>query len=178
MTYKSMKILTSCILLTFFSGCKNANDFKSDFDKHKFDPIVINDLRLYDTLRQIILSNYDSFYLSETKKEFTYFYNFDTSTQISGYSNNDIPEIIYPTTAELFNRIGKENIFGFTISRDSTFEILIRNTNLAKYFLDVRERLYWYPETTNINKTAFPFKDTLLTEKWQYQIWYDKRAEF
>jgi hypothetical protein len=52
----------------------------------------------------------------------------------------DIPEIIYPKIVQLFKGIGKENIFGFTISKDSTFEILVRNTHLTKYFLDVRER--------------------------------------
>jgi len=162
-----MKILTPILLLLTLFGCKNSKDFRIDFEKHKYDPTVINNLQQYDTLRQIILINYDSFYLSETKNDFTYIYNFDTSTQISGHSNNDIPEIIYPKTVKLFERIGKENIFGFTISKDSTFEILIRNTPLTKYFLDIRERLYWYPESGKIVKTEFPIKDTLLTDKWQ-----------
>ncbi|NOT94348.1 hypothetical protein [Ferruginibacter sp.] len=173
-----MKTLTPFLLLLTLLSCKNSKDFKSDFEKHKFDPTVINNLPLYDTLRQIILNNYDSFNLSNTNISFTYIYNFDTSTQISGHSNSDIPEIIYPNTVQLFKGIGKENIFGFTISKDSTFEILVRNTHLTKYFLDVRERLYWYPAPGKIVKTEFPTKDTLITDKWQYQIYYDKRAEF
>ena len=173
-----MKILTPLLLFLTLLGCRNSKDFKIDFEKHRFDPTVINNLPQYDTLRQIILNNYDSFYLSNSNNDFTYIYNFDTSVQISGHSNNDVPEIIYPKTVRLFQRIGKENIFGFTISKDSTFAILIRNTHLSQYFLDVRERLYWYPKTTKIEKTEFPIKDTLLTDKWQYQIWYDKRAEF
>ncbi|MEO9144116.1 MAG: hypothetical protein ABI237_01040 [Ginsengibacter sp.] len=173
-----MKILTVLLLLLTIMSCKNSKDFKSDFEQHKFDPTVINDLPQYDTLRQIVLNSYDSFYLSGTKNNFTYIYNFDTSTQISGHSNIDIPKMIYPQTVRLFDEIGKANIFGFTIAKDSTFEILVRNTHLTKYFLDVRERLYWYPKINRINKTEFPVKDTLLTDKWQYQIWYDKRAEF
>ena len=176
--YSSMKILTPLLFLLTILGCKNSKDFKSDFEKHKFDATVINNLQQYDTLRQIVLNSYDSFYLSNTKNDFTYIYNFDTSTQISGHSNSDVPETIYPKTVQLFKRIGKENIFGFTISKDSTFEILVRNTHLTQYFLDVRERLYWYPSTNKIRKTEFPIKDTLLTDKWQYQIWFDKRAEF
>jgi len=173
-----MKILTSLLLLLTILGCKNAKDFKTDFEKHKFDTTVINNLLQYDTLRKIVLNNYDSFYLSNAKRNFTYFYNFDTSTQISGFSNLDVPKIIYPQTIRLFERIGKANIFGFTIEKDSTFGILVRNTHLTKYFLDVRERLYWHPKANKINKTEFPIKDTLLTDKWQYRIWYDKRSEF
>jgi hypothetical protein len=173
-----MKTLTPFLLLLTLLSCKNPKDFKSDFEKHKFDQAVISNLPQYDTLRQIILNNYDSFNLSNTNFSFTYIYNFDTATQISGHSNSDVPEIVYPKTVQLFKGIGKENIFGFTISKDSTFEILVRNTHLTKYFLDVRERLYWYPSTNKIRKTEFPIKDTLLTDKWQYQIWFDKRAEF
>jgi len=176
--FTSMKILTSSLLLSTFPGCKDSKDFKADLEKHKFDPTVINKLTQYDTLRQTILNNYESFPFNDTKTYFTYIYTFDTSTQISGQSNFEISEIIYPKTVQLFERIGKENIFGFTISKDSTLKILIRNTHLRKYFLDVRERLYWYPKTSKINKTEFPSKDTLLGDKWQYQIWYDKRAGF
>jgi len=173
-----MKILAPFLLLLTFLSCKNSKDFKSDFEKHKFDPTVINNLPQYDTLRQIILNNYDSFNLNNTNIDFTYIYNFNKSAQISEHNNKDIPEIIYAKAVQLFEKIGKENIFGFTISQDSTFTILIRNTHLTQYFLDVRERLYWYPKKNKIDKTEFPVKDTLLTEQWQYQIIYDKRAEF
>ncbi len=173
-----MKTLTPLLLLLTVISCKKSKDLKGDFEKHKFDQTVINNLPQYDTLRQIMLNNYDSFNLSNANISFTYIYNFDTSTQISGHSNSDLPEIIYLKTVQLFKRIGKKNIFGFTISKDSTFEILIRNTHLAKYFLDVRERLYWYPEPGKIVKTAYSTKDSLITDKWHYQIYYDKRAEF
>jgi len=174
----NIKTLTLFLLLLTVLSCKNSNDFKSDFEKHKFDQSVINNLPRYDTLRQIILNNYDSFNLSNANNSFTYIYNFDTSSQISGYSNSDVPEIIYPKIVKLFKGIAKENIFGFTISKDSSFEILVRNTHLTKYFLDVRERLYWYPTSGKSVKTEFPTKDTMITDRWQYQICFDKRAEF
>lgn len=177
-----MKTLTYLLLFLSFLGCGNLNDSKKDFKidlgKHRFDYTVIDNLPRYDALRQIILNNYDSFYLNSTENYLTYFYEDKTPVQIRGYSNYDLPEIIYPETVLLFQRIGKKNIFGFTIYRDSTLEILIRNTHLSQYFLDVRERLRWYPNTNKIKTTEFPFKDTLLTDKWQYKIWYDKRSEF
>lgn len=173
-----MKIFTYIFLLILFVGCKSSKDFKSEFLKHNFAPTVINTLPEYDSLRQIVFSSYDSFYLSSTKNSFTYFYNFDPSIHISGFSNIDLPKKIYPQAVRLIKKIGKTNIFGFTINKDSTFEILVRNTHLAEYFLDVRERLYWYPNANRISKTEFPIKDTLLTNNWQYQIWYDKRTEF
>ena len=173
-----MKICTPVLLLLILLSCQNNKDFKSQFEKQRFDLTVMNNLPLYDTLLQLILSNFSRFDLSNTKNNFTYIYNFDAATQIGEYNNHDIPEIIYSQTEQLFNRLGKDNIFGFTISKDSTFEILIRNTPLAKYYLDVRERLYWSPKASKIQKPAFPMKDTLLNGKWQYLIWYDKRTEF
>jgi hypothetical protein len=173
-----MKTFTPFILLFTQLSCKNSKDFKSDFNKHKFDQAVINNMPQYDTLRQLVLNNYDSFDLNSTKNDFTFIYNFDTTIQISKGGKNDVPEMIYSKIVQLFNEIGKENIFGFTLSKDSTFKILVRNIHLTKYFLDVRERLYWYPDRGKIAKTEFPFKDTLITDKWQYQIYYDKRSEF
>lgn len=173
-----MKILIIFIFTLALLSCDNEKDFKSDFEKHKFDQTVIDNLPRYDTLRKIVLDNYDSFNLNDTNYRFTYFYNFDSLVQISGYSNYDVPQKIYQTTVELFNEIGKEYIFGFTISKDSLFEIFVRNTHLTNYYLDVRERLYWYPRVNKIYKPEYPIKDTLLTDKWQYQIWYDKKSEF
>lgn len=172
----TMKILLQIVLLLVFFGCKKSKDFRSDFEKHKFDTTVINSLPLYDTLRQLVLNNYDSLYLNDEKNTFTYIYSFDTSIQISGQSNLDIPKKIYSQSVQIFKKIGKDNIFGFTITKDSTFEILIRNTHLTEYFLDVRERLYYHPNRKRIDKAHFPIKDTIIKDKWQYQIWYDKRT--
>jgi hypothetical protein len=173
-----MKVSTSFLLLLISLSCNNSVNFKSDFEKHEFDKTVINNLPQYDTLRQIVLNNYHSFFLNDTINNFTYFYNFDTSTQIGEHSNIDLPKIIFPQTVRLFERIGKANISGFNIYKDSSFQLFIRNTHFTKYFLDIREILYWYPEATRLRKEEFPMKDTLLTDKWQYIIWYDKRAEF
>jgi hypothetical protein len=170
--------LNFLFLSFFFLSCKNSNDFKRDFEAHKFDEKVIQNLPQYDTLRQIILASLDSFKLSNSQNDFTYIYNFDTSTETSGNSNTALPKIIYPQTVQFFERVGRDNLFGFIVSKDSTVGFLIRNTHLTKYFLDVRDRLYWYPSTRKIPKTEFPIKDTMLGERWQYQIWYDKRAEF
>jgi hypothetical protein len=172
-----IKLTVIFLIITLFS-CRNSKDFRSDLEGHKFDQTVIQNLPLYDTFRQIIIENYDSFHLSKTNYRFTYIYNFDTSTKRNGYSNTDIPNIIYSQTVQLFERIGRDNLLGFTVFQDSTVHFFIRDTHLSKYFLDVRERLDWYPTSRKIFKTEFPFKDTILGEQWQYQIWYDKRAEF
>lgn len=152
-------------------GCKNSKDFESDFEKHKFVPIIINKLPEYDSLQKMILNNLGDFNLHDTIYHFTYIYNFNPKTSISGYNNDGVPANIYPAIVPLFERIGKENIFGFVISRDSTLEILVRNTHLKKYFLDVRERLLLSPNAENFRQKTFPFKDTLFNNRWKYQVW-------
>ncbi len=173
-----MKRITISLLLISFLSCRSHEDFKDEFNKQVFDQAIIQNLPEYDSLRQIILDSYDAFHLSDSTIEFTYFYNFDTSTRIGDHNNTDIPEIMFARTNRLFKKIGRNNIFGFTLSKDSTLVFLIRNTHLAKYYLDVRERLYWNPKSQKIVKTSFPSKDTIFKRNWQYQIWYDKRDGF
>jgi hypothetical protein len=173
-----MKVSIALFFLSILFGCKDSYYWKKDYINHRFDKVVINRISLYDTLRQTILQNYNEFPWDNTKTNLIYVYNFDTSNQRSGDNHFDIPRKIRPHFVQLFNKIGQDNIVGFIIEKDSSLEILVRNTFIDKYYLDVRERLSWYPQTNKIEKFEFPIKDTLLTEKWQYQIWYDKRSEF
>lgn len=166
-----------CILLISLSSCRD-NDFSQDFEDYQYDKEIIRQLSLYDTLRQNLIQNITNFQLNENKPSFEYLYNFDTANaSISGHSNRDIPHILYPATVQLFERIGEGNIYGFKISRDSTFEIFLRNTHISKYYLDVRERLQWHPSGEIQKKAGIPSKDTILLDNWRYIIWFDKRAE-
>jgi len=173
-----MKKITFSFLLLYLLSCRSHEDFKDEFNKQAFDQTIIQNLNEYDSLRQIILSNYDAFDLSSSNIEFIYYYNFDSSARIGDHRNTGIPKRIFSRTDDLFKRIGRDNIFGFILLKDSSLVFLIRNTHLPRYYLDVRERLHWLPESRKIVKTSFPSKDTILQRNWQYQIWYDKRAEF
>ena len=174
----SMKKYFTPLIFLIICSCSNLTKFDKEFNEHKFDISVINNLNIYDSLRQLVFGEIDILQFNDSNNEFTYYYNFDSTTKISGHENTDIPKGIYSKTVSFFNKLGKTNIYGFTISKDSTFELLIRNTYLTKYNLDIRERLYWVSNSSKMTKHSFPFKDTLLTDKWQYQIWYDKRADF
>lgn len=173
-----MKIHKVLILFFLLLGCKDSYYWRKDFDNHTFDRAVITHISLYDTLRQTILKNYSEFPWHNTQGNLVYIYNFDTSYNQIGINSFDIPIKIRSEIILLFNKLGQENIMGFTIAKDSSFKIFVRNTFLDTYDLDVRESLIWYPQITKIEKLEFPFKDTLLSEKWQYEIWYDKRSEF
>ncbi len=172
-----MQRLISSVLLLLTLGCKDPN-LERDLHHYKFDTTITNRLLLYDSLRQKILNNYQRLSLSNEKNNFTYIFNSDSLTTAKRDNDNTLPADIYLDIAPLLTSIGAENIFGFTISEDSSFEILIRNTHIQKHFLDVRERLYWYSQATKIEKPSFPIKDTLLDNNWQYIIWFDKRSKF
>jgi hypothetical protein len=159
-------------------SCRNSKDFTADFQNHKFDVSVIEALPLYDTLRQIIVSNYDSFQLTNANYCFNYNYTFDSADRKRGHSTSDMPKILYPKVLELFKTIGRDRIFGFSVCKDTTVEMFIINRHLTKYVLDVRERLKWYPSSSSIKNKSFPIKDTVLSDRWQYSVWYDKRSEF
>lgn len=164
--------------LLYLLACNTKKDFKESFNQWKFDTSVIQSLPKYELLKQMTILSIDSFKLSEQKSTFTYIYNFDSLSKISGHSNENLPKSIPPEVIKIINELGERKILGFKISKDSSFEVLIRNTHLQQYFLDVRERLEWKPKNHEFTKSIFPIKDTLLSVYWKYWIWFDKRSEF
>jgi hypothetical protein len=173
-----MKKYITAIIFLLICSCSRFPKFDQAFNEHQFDTSVMNNLNTYDAIRKLVIKKMDSFHFGDSPYDFTFYYNFDSTTAIRGHENTGIPKEIYSEIVLLFNKLGKTNIFGFILSKDSTFTVLIRNTHLTKYYLDVRERLYWFSNTSRITKQSFPVKDTLLTDKWQYEIYYDKRSEF
>ena len=173
-----MKVLKASIFLIILISCEDSYYWRKDFENQKFDKVVINKLSLYDTLRKGILQNYSEFQWEEKQSSLTYIYNFDTTYYKGGINHFDIPRKIRSEIIQLFSKIGQTNILGFTIYKDSLLKIYVRNTFLDEHYLDVRESLNWYPQKNKIEKLEFPYKDSLLSEKWQYEIWYDKRSEF
>ena len=157
---------------------RNDKDFSASFSAFKYDASIIKELHQYDSLKNIVIPNISNFRLSDHTNDFTYYYNFDKSVQISGYSNEDLPKFLYSKITAIFKALQKNKIYGFNISKDSVFEIFIRNTYLQQYDLDVRERLFWKSNKQKFEKSVYPGKDTMLTDNWQYQVYFDKRAGF
>jgi hypothetical protein len=162
--------------LTTLLGCNQQKDFTRDYNNWRYDTSIINNLTKYDTVRQLFLSNFDSFKLSNSNFSFTYLYNYDSLSKIEGHSNDSLPKSILPTITRIIKELGKGRIYGFTISKDSTVEIFLKSTHLKEYFLDVRERLYWKTNNHTFDHFPFPYKDTMISKDWQYLIWFDKRS--
>ena len=171
-----LKLLYMSFLAAFFS-CQAKKDFSEDFKAWPYDPSIISSLSKYDSIRQAVISNIGNFDFSDIGERFTYVYNFDSLSNISGYSNDSLPKPILPFITRIIKELGKEKIRGFVISKDSSFDIWVRATHLQKYFLDVREQLHWKTSTKHFEHLPFPFKDTMLSNRWQYVVWFDKREE-
>ena len=161
-------LLFACIIVL---SCISSTDFKKDFDEQQFDQAIVDKLPLFDTLRQLIVSNYDSFNFTGMNNDYTYIHNFDTSS----YIIREIPDQVYPIAGQLFHKIGMYNIFGFTLSRDSSLKFLIRTSRLTNHDIKVQESLNWYTTPNKIKRSNFPVKDTILNDNWKYEIWFNEK---
>lgn len=173
-----MKKIISFLIALFFLSCKNNTlKFYEEFNSARYSLQVIDNLDSYDSLRQIILKEITSFELTPSEFSITYIYHPGENTLKKEHSHTTLPLFLSSVVIPLFEKIGKDRIFGFTISKDSSFDILISNSHLPDLYLDVRERLHWKKKSSDFKPLDFPEKDTALTPNWHYSIWFDKRSE-
>jgi len=76
-----------------------------------------------------------------------------------------------------FKQLGDSLIFGFTLYKDSSVKIFVRDTYLDAYKLNVRERLSFNPKGATIKNREFKTRDTLLNKNWEYWIWFDDQVD-
>ncbi len=172
------------LLLLLIAGCKHSMTTSAELEKHSFDQAVINKLPLYDSIRQILLDNYDSISFTATGGDFLYNYYGD-----SGESRY-IPKQYENRIFELCNKIGKDNITNFTLTGDSLLTFTIRNERVTMHdpTETITENLYWLSNESKryslqngvmtrdtINTVA---KDTMLGHDWKYEISHWKRGGF
>ena len=165
-----LKLLIAILLLS----CSDQN--VNEFININFDKNVISNISQYDSIRKLVISNIDSFDF-EVQNSYTYVYNFDASSEISTFSNDSLPISILQEVKNTFKQLGEHYILGFTISKDSCLEILVRNKYLESKHLDIRERLYWKQCHDSFQKDP-GIQDTILSNDWKYRIWLDKRVGF
>lgn len=156
------------LFLCFATGCRS-KDFTDYFQHHAFDPQVIKKLPVYDSLGNVILQNYSSIhqYIRENNS-YKYIFSFDSTDVLKEFPKEGAVKI-----KELVNQLGEKFIYGFEVYRDSSIKIYIRDYNVKSYHLNVMERLSFYPDSSDIKKRKFPFKDTILDRNWEYWILFD-----
>jgi len=168
-----MKKLLPLVIALFTVSCGSdpMHHDERDLEGHQFDHAMIDKLPIFDSLRQLIISNYDSFRIGGAFNDFTYVHNFDTAAQ----PTLDIPSHIYPSVAHFFKMIGSD-LEGFTLSKDSTLKFMLREWANGNH---VMESMYWYPYASMIrpaelkrrsNAPRSYFQDTVVNSNWQYEL--------
>lgn len=168
------------LLLFMFAlpGCHSEREqVGDDFDKYKFDPLVIAKLPLYDSLIAAIITNSPSFQKfirdEDGHRSFTYlpFSTDDPDVFIK------LPPAAAPAVDPYFNRLGKDFIYGFEIFRDSSIKVYVRKKITPGSKVHIWENLSYYPKA-NIRPREFPDKDSILNRNWQYWVRFSRESLF
>jgi hypothetical protein len=200
-----MKALIPTLLFTLlFVSCDQERDLKKlrkVFSETKYDDDIIKELKLYDSLKNIIISNIDTIFKFRNSKHFVYhgdtgketqedanfyqfYYNYGEATSLSyGTGPNDqklidavsvenMPAFIYPSVDTIFRKLGKGKIRGFTLWTDSTIEISVKA--FQKDNIEVGHTLTWKRIVANNTDPDIFYRDTLIASKWTYGIWVDE----
>ena len=194
--------LNVVLIITFsLSSCNNWHNPKalSDlYNKTTYDTAIIHHLALYDSLKDILTSNFDTIFKfrdarnpayhgsgadsGRTTYEHQDFYMFYLKWDSSAETSEDyislktLPAFVYPAVKHSFEALGKNRIGGVTISTDSTIEIY-----LPKGFVDentqasVRHTLRW-KRIMDISDQPLT-RDTIIAPGWTYEISVLEREE-
>lgn len=189
-------ILINFILIIPFSlsSCNNWHNQKalSDlYNKTTYDTTIIHHLALYDSLKDILISNLDTIFKfrdartpayhrsgpdsGRTTYEHHDFFMFSLKWDSSAETSEDyislktLPAFVYPAVKNSFQALGKDRIGGIILWTDSALEIY-----LPEGFVDentqasVRHTLRW-KRIMDISDQPLT-RDTLVAPGWTYEI--------
>jgi hypothetical protein len=178
--------LLSVILLSVIFSCNTNNETearKSFFNQIAFDTLIINNLPLYDSLKNIVLLNIDTIFKFRLQRD-TLFnpdkcqsYSFLNNRQVSEeFQLENMPESIYLSVKKIFDRLGDSKINGFTLYSDSTIEISAKDIYKPEINLDAGHNLIW-KRTYNYDSSDL-IRDTIIAPQWTYQIWAGEHKHY
>lgn len=164
-------------LLLIAGGCDSGPDnTKPVYEAYRFDQKVIGKLPLYDSLAVAILQQFNFLRSLNGKDSNQAFRYGPASTESEVFKR--LPAEAGPGIDRYFTQLGANFIEGFDVFHDSTIKIYIRTFSPPGSKINVSEHLSYYPAGTKIKQREFPFKDTVLNDKWQYWARVRKRELF
>ena len=164
------------------------------FNQSTYDQQVIESLPLYDSLKNIIVSNIDTIfkfrnskhllYHGDTGKEtqedadfYIFNYSYDTHSKSIDELRENIPEFIYPSIDKLFKKLGQDKVRGFGLWPDSTIEIAIKSIYREDEDANVSHTLVWKKTFSKDTDLDILYRDTIIAPEWTYQINVEKHSD-
>lgn len=155
-------------------GCNlDSKEIKPAYQRYKFDTGILNKIPIYDSLASAILAHFSFFqkHINEQDSYRSYKYR-PAPGEADVY--NHFPPGITPKINQYYSRLGKGFIYGFDVFSDSSIKIYVKKKHLDTLQIDILENLSYYPSGSKMQARAFPVKDTILNEHWQYWIFFHK----
>ena len=192
------------LLLTSCDHQRDIKKLRQVFSQTNYENNVINSLPLYDSLKNIIITNIDTIFKFRNSRHFVFhsYVNGDTATVQEDanfyrfyYNYGEATALSYgtgPNDQKLIDEVSVENMPAFIYpSIDTIFKKLgkskIRGFTLwtdstvevsikgfSKDDIDVRHTLTWKRIFARNTDPELFYKDTLIAPKWTYGIWVDE----
>ena len=182
-------ILTLFIVLVL-SSCNHEKAKQAVFQKTTFDGQVMENLPLYDSLRDVMVNHIDTIFKfrdsghlvyhgdsKRTTQENADFYIFNfTEPGQSQDGIDNMPAFLYPSVERICKKLGKDNIRGFLVRRDSSLEISAKSIYKENIDATVNHQLFWKTKIGLSSDEMF-IKDTTIGSKWTYLVSVDDHQD-
>jgi hypothetical protein len=146
------------------------------YNAYRFDQKVIEKLPVYDSLAVAVLKKLSllrSLNGADSNHAFRYS---PASAEPEVFKR--LPPEAGTDIDRFFTLLGSNFIAGFDAFHDSTIKIYIRTLPPDSSKINTEEHLSYYPAGTKMKQREFPFKDTVLNDRWQYWVRFSRREFF
>jgi hypothetical protein len=188
------------ILLFTVISCKRKhekNDVEVFFNQTSFDREIIQNLPLYNSIKDIAVTNLDTIFKfsnsrhivdvsdengkierrQEDQSSCNFSYDFKKHSFFDFSSDHALPSNIEKLLSVCFDKLGAQNIGGFSLYLDSAVEIAVKGIEDKKSHAEGSHSLIWktvYAKNTNPN---LYIKDTVIGPGWTYQIYLEQKLD-
>jgi hypothetical protein len=199
--------VTALLLGLLLSSCDHERDLKKlrkVFSQTTYDVDIVRSLPLYDSLKNIIISNIDTIFKFRNARHFVFhsYSNGDTATVQEDadfydfyYNYGQSTALSYgtgPNDQKLIDEVSVENMPTFIYpSVDSIFKNLGKNKirgftlwtdsairisvkGFSKDGIDEGHTLTWNRVLAKNTDPELFYRDTMIAPKWTYAIWVDE----
>ena len=157
------------VILFLFLAISCHHEANYDVANYKFDNKVIEKLPLYDSLVKLIIADFPS--IKQHIKD-------NMSFEWEPYWDSVILYEKFPRESALkidktYHQMGDNFIYAFSVYRDSSVRISVREFYDKKEQAVIREYLSYSPNGASKKERDYRFKDTILNKNWLYWVMFD-----
>jgi len=186
------------VLSLLVISCENNPDtgnVEGYFNQTSFDNDVVKNLPYYDSIKNIAVADLDTIFRFSNSRHivdvsdgkgnikkrqvdqpsYSFSYDFTRHMFLDYMGHQSLPDTIVHRLSTYFDKLGKQNIGGFTLDNDRTVKIAIKGIRDEKSNAEGGHFLIWQSKYERNSYPQLHIKDTVIAPGWTYQIYMEQK---